>query len=165
VDERGLRDTFATFATGVTVVTVGGPDPHGMTANSFTAVSLDPPMLLVCVDRRNAMHARLYETRKFAVSVLAGGQEEVAAYFSDRRRPAGAEQFHVVDAVPGPRTGAPLIAGAVAHFECEVCHRYDGGDHTIVVGRLIWSCRHASDESLIFLSGRYTRATTARTGH
>jgi flavin reductase len=154
-DSRALRKTFATFPTGVTVVTVGGPTPHGMTANSFTTVSLDPPLVLVCVDRRAVMHGLLEEAGEFAVSVLAAEQENVARYFSDRRRPVGHEQFQPIDTLPGSSTEAPLIAGALAHFECRVRHRYDGGDHTIVVGHLLSLDRGAELDALVFHSGGF----------
>ncbi len=116
VDTKQLRRTLGAFATGVTVVTVGGDNPHGMTANSFTGVSLDPPLVLICVERHAIMHACLERRGMFAVSVLAAGQESIARHFADRRRPLGIEQFHVVDWRPGDFTGAPLIAGAAVHL-------------------------------------------------
>lgn len=154
-DSRALRKTFARLPTGVTVVTVGSPTPHGMTANSFTTVSLAPPLVLVCVDRQAVMHGLLQENGEFAVSVLAAEQENVARYFSDRRRPMGHEQFQTIATLPGSSTEAPLIAGAVAHFECRVRHRYDGGDHTIVVGLLLSLDRGAELDALVFHSGRF----------
>ena len=110
-DTRLLRRAFGAFATGVTVVTVGGADPHGMTANSFTAVSLDPPLVLVCVERVAFMHNLLPKAGMFGVSVLAAGQAAVARHFADRSRPLGPEQFDVIDWRPGQLTGSPLIAG------------------------------------------------------
>ena len=112
VDPRQFRDAMGHFATGVTVVTVGGDTPHGMTANSFTSVSLDPPLVLVCVGRDAVMHRALTENGHFAVSVLGAHQEPVARHFADRRRPLGQAQFDSTDWRPGPNTGAPLIAGA-----------------------------------------------------
>lgn len=150
-----LRRAFGAFATGVTVVTVGGDAPHGMTANSFTAVSLDPPMLLVCVDHAAVMHTFLAGTGSFGVSVLSSGQEGVARYFADRHRPLGAEQFDAVDWLPGPATGVPLIAGAAAHFECETWRAYEAGDHTIFVGNLLSVDRGSGDDALLFFSGRF----------
>ncbi|WP_242894388.1 flavin reductase family protein [Actinomadura litoris] len=160
VAEPGLlRRAFGTFATGVTVVTVGGRTPHGMTANSFTAVSLDPPLLLVCVDRTAVMHRRIC-LGFFGVSVLAAGQERVARHFADARRPLGAAMFEGVGCEPGRLTGAPLITGAAARFECELFRTCDGGDHTIVIGRLL-SVDRASDAAarggLLFAGGRFRR--------
>ncbi|MDG4793434.1 flavin reductase family protein [Micromonospora sp. WMMD1082] len=161
-DPLALRKAFGAFATGVTVITVGGPLPHGMTANSFTAVSLDPPLLLVCVQRDAVMHRRLADHRHFGVSVLAAHQEDVARYFADRRRPLGREEFAGVDWLPGPTTGSPLIAGALVHFECELRQAYDGGDHTIFLGGLLSMDRRLDDDVLLFLSGRFHQINQER---
>ncbi|MFV2104044.1 flavin reductase family protein [Micromonospora sp. LOL_024] len=150
---RELRRVFGTFATGVTVLTVGGEHPHGMTANSFASVSLDPPLVLVCVGRRTVMHSRLADAVEFGVSVLAAGHADIARYFADSRRPVGPEEFSGIRTVPGARTGAPLIAGALAWFECEPWRRYDGGDHTIVVARLLAAGRVAAGGALLFHDG------------
>jgi flavin reductase (DIM6/NTAB) family NADH-FMN oxidoreductase RutF len=162
-DTRLLRQAFGTFATGVTVLTVGGHEPHGMTANSFTTVSLRPPLVLVCIDRGAVMHERM-EHGSFAVSVLSSEQESVARFFADVRRPLGAAQFDGVDHEPGPMTGAPLITGALAHFECELEQTVDSGDHTIFIGRLLtlgWRPApddvDATDEALLFVRGRFRR--------
>ena len=154
-DPKLLRHAFGAFATGVTVVTVGGTRPHGMTANSFTTVSLDPPLVLVCVGRDAVMHHALTTTEHFGVSVLAAHQETVARHFADRRRPLGAGQFEYVDWLPGPLTGAPLIVDALATFECELWRCYDGGDHTIFVGTLLAMDRHTEENALLFCHGRF----------
>ncbi|MEV4516546.1 flavin reductase family protein [Dactylosporangium sp. NPDC049525] len=150
-----LRRALGAFATGVTVVTVGGVTAHGMTANSFTAVSLDPPLVSICVGRQAVMHASLEEAGAFAVSVLSSEQEGPARYFADQRRPLGWEQFEAVDWTPAPNTGAPLVVGALAHFECEVWRTYDGGDHTIFIGRILSMDRAVDDEALLFLYGKF----------
>lgn len=155
VDATLLRRTLGAFATGVTVVTVGGPDPHGMTANSFTAVSLDPPLVLVCVQRDALMHAVLQRTELFGVSVLAAGQEAVARHFADRRRPLGRAQFDAVGWLPGRRSGAPLLTGAAARLECALWRSYDGGDHSIFIGRLLSLDRHDGHGVLLFVDGRF----------
>jgi flavin reductase (DIM6/NTAB) family NADH-FMN oxidoreductase RutF len=155
LNARQLRRAFGAFATGVTVVTVGGATPHGMTANSFTAVSLDPPLVLICVERDAIMHGALVSARTFAVSVLAADQESVARHFSSRRRPLGVRQFDVVDCMVGASTGAPLIIGALAHFECELWRAYDGGDHTIFLGHLLSSDSAGSDAALLFLNSEF----------
>lgn len=157
IDPKLLRRVYGAFATGVTIVTVGGHHPHAMTANSFTAVSLDPALVLVCVERSAVMHRALLAARLFGVSVLASDQEELALYFADRRRPLGAAQFEYGSWRTGPRTGAPLLAGAVAHFECELWRTYDGGDHTIFLGRLLALERHVEDDGLLFLCGKFRR--------
>lgn len=163
-DTTMLRRAFGAFATGVVVVTVGGDTPHGMTANSFTSVSLDPPLVLICVGHDAIMHASLDAAGHFGVSVLAAHQEAVAGHFADRRRPLGAAQFDTVDWAPGRVTGAPMISGALAGFECELWRRYEGGDHTIFVGRLLTLDRRADDEALLFFGGRFRRLVSARSG-
>ncbi|MGI5186199.1 flavin reductase family protein [Dactylosporangium sp. CA-152071] len=154
-DPKMLRRALGAFATGVTVVTVGGVTAHGMTANSFSAVSLDPPLVSICVGRQAIMHSSLEKVGAFAVSVLSSEQEDLARYFANQRRPLGWEQFDAVDWSPGANTGAPLVDGALAHFECEVWRTYDGGDHTIFVGRVLSMGRTVDDEALLFLYGRF----------
>ena len=157
-----LRSAFSAFATGITVLTVGGDTPRGMTANSFTSVSLDPPLVLACIDRGATMHGTLLAARFFGVSVLAARQEAIARHFADRRRPSGAAQFDTVPWWSGEYTGAPLIHGAVAWFECTVWRTYDGGDHTVVVGSLLSAVRAADADTagvLIFHNGRFQPMT------
>jgi flavin reductase (DIM6/NTAB) family NADH-FMN oxidoreductase RutF len=161
VDVNVLRPAFAAFATGITVVTTGGASPHGMTANSFTSVSLDPPLVLVCVDRDAVMHRTLVAGGAFGVSVLAAHQESVARLFADRSRPLGRAQFDGVGWTPGRRTGAPMIDGALAHFECELWQRFAGGDHTIFVGRLLSLARRPGD-ALVFFHGRFRQLDPER---
>lgn len=156
-DKASLRHVLGAFATGVTVVTAGRDLPHGMTANSFTSVSLDPPLVLVCVGRDALMHRVLSQQTTFAVSILAADQTEVARYFADKRRPVGPGQFDGVSWSRGARSGAPLIDGALAHLECELEHRHDAGDHTIYVGRLTSVWRRSGADALLFLNGQFLR--------
>lgn len=157
VDTTLLRRAFGTFATGVTVVTVGGEHPHGMTANAFSSVSLDPPLLLVCVDKGALMHEILPAAGGFAVNVLGGDQEQVARHFASRHRPTGIAQFEDVDWRPGGWTGAPLLEDAVARFECRPHSSYEAGDHTIFVGELLSVDTSARQEPLMFHAGRFLR--------
>ncbi|HEY0636179.1 MAG TPA: flavin reductase family protein [Pseudonocardiaceae bacterium] len=156
-DQKLLRRAFGAFATGVTVVTVGGGTPHAMTANSFTSVSLDPALVLICVGRDAIMHGSLFGSRTFGVSVLGADQEAVARHFADRWRPLGHAQFESVDWLPGPVTGAPMIAGAIATMECRLWRTYDGGDHTIFVGELLSVELREDSEALLFHQGRFRR--------
>lgn len=158
IHEKGaLRRVFGAFATGVTVVTVGGEIAHGMTANSFTAVSLDPPLILVCVGRDALMHDVMEQQPAFAVSILAADQAALARYFADKRRPVGRDQFNAVSWSPGPSSGAPLIDGALAHLECDLEQRHEAGDHTIYVGRVLSLWRRPGDDALLFLNGQFLR--------
>ncbi|MQS10763.1 flavin reductase family protein [Streptomyces kaniharaensis] len=148
---------MAGFATGVTVLTTGGGSVHGMTANSFSSVSLEPPMVLCCVARTAVMHQAITAVRSFAVSVLSAEQEHLARYFANRARPLGAAQFHDVDWRPGPFTGAPLLAGSLAWLECKLAEVYDGGDHSIFLGEVL-STDHAPDRrALLFYGGGFHR--------
>ena len=157
MDARVLRGVLGRFATGITVVTVGGAAPHGMTANAFASVSLDPPLVLVCVGREAIMHESVLGAGTFAVSVLHGGQERVARYFADRRRPRGAVQFDPIGWVPGPLTGAPLLVGGLAWVECALEDSHRGGDHSIFVGRVLGTARSDDHDALLFFGGSYHR--------
>jgi flavin reductase len=161
-DAKLLRRAFATFATGVTVVTSGGPVPHGMTANSFTSVSLDPPLVLVCVGRNTIMHQSLRVAGCFGVSVLAAGQEALARRFADSLRPLGYDEFEAVPSFRGPVTGVPLLSGSIARFECELWRSYDGGDHSIFVGRLLAVEGPLGDDVLLFYRARFHQLVVER---
>ncbi|GII76204.1 flavin reductase [Sphaerisporangium rufum] len=154
-DARSLRRAFGTFATGVTVVTTGGDTPHAMTANSFTSVSLDPPLVLICVDRGAVMHRCLTETGYFGVSVLAAHQEDAALHFANRWRTLGAAQFDDVDWLPGGLTGVPLLDGTLASFECELWRTYDGGDHTIFIGKILTLHQQTDRDALLVFKGKF----------
>jgi flavin reductase len=154
-DAMQLRQVFRTFATGVTVVTVGGASPHGMTANSFTSVSLDPPLVLVCVGRDTRMHHSLTTADSFGVSVLAAHQELVGKHFASRKRGHGVTEFDPAGWTPGRLTGVPLLVGALATFECRVWGIFDGGDHTIFTGRLMSMNRQPAGDALLFYDGRF----------
>ncbi|MCG5216091.1 flavin reductase family protein [Streptosporangium sp. KLBMP 9127] len=154
-DTKALRHAFGTFATGVTVVTTGGQVPHAMTANSFTSVSLDPPLLLVCIGRGAVMHHCLSMAGSFGVSVLAAHQEDEARHFANRYRALGAAQFEEVDWAEGEVTGVPLIAGAVAQFECHVWRCYDGGDHTIFIGKVVSVNQQSDSDGLLVYRGQF----------
>ncbi|MFH8385309.1 flavin reductase family protein [Kitasatospora sp. NPDC018058] len=163
-DPVRLRRAFGAFATGVTVVTVGGACPRGMTANSFTSVSLDPPLILVSVGKEAVMHRRLAEAATFSVSVLGAGQEAVARHFADRSRPLGADQFDAVGHLAGRVGDAPLIAGAAAHFECAKWRSYEGGDHTLYLGELLAMDESPECDPLVFHRGAFRGLAPARRG-
>ncbi|MDH2428369.1 flavin reductase family protein [Sphaerisporangium sp. TRM90804] len=154
-DPKMLRRAFGSFATGVTVVTTGGPVPHAMTANSFTSVSLEPPLVLICVDRGALMHEHLTSNGYFGVSVLASHQEGVAMHFANRWRTLGAAQFDEVDWTPGRTTGVPMLDGTLASFECELWRTYDGGDHTIFIGRIVSLHQQTDRDALLVFKGRF----------
>ncbi|MFG3407987.1 flavin reductase family protein [Streptomyces sp. NPDC048142] len=164
-DRKQLRGAYGTFPTGVTVITVGGNSPRGMTANSFTSVSLSPPLILICVGKDALMHTSLDRSPTFSVSVLHAGQEAVARHFADHSRPVGTGQFDTVAWQPGPKSGAPLITGAITHLECEKKNLYEGGDHTIFLGEVLHAARRPLHEALLFSGGRFHRLTPQHEGH
>lgn len=128
---------MARYATGVSVVaTEHDGVRYGMTVNSLASVSLDPLLMLFCCERDASLHEPVLAAGSWAVSVLSAAQQELAAWFATRGRP-GVDQFDGQSAHPGGATGAPIIDGALAWFECRTWATYDGGDHTIVVGEVL----------------------------
>ena len=133
LDPAHLKATFGSFASGMTVVTARlAGHLHGMTATAFCAVSLDPPLVLVCVDKSAHMHDFIARSGAFAVNILSSDQEHLARHFAHRGRPLAGE-FALVPYTVG-RMGCPLLTRAAAYVECTLHHAYDGGDHTIYVG-------------------------------
>ncbi len=150
-----FRAAMGRFATGVTIVTSRlGEELHGMTANSVTSVSLEPPLVLVCVDRESDSYGFIDGSGVFAVSILGRGQERLASEFAAKEGPGA----HRLDDVPHHArvTGAPIIDGSLAYLDCRVIGRYPGGDHTIFVGEVVDAGRLHEDEPLIFHERRYT---------
>lgn len=150
-----LRDVLGRFATGVTVISAGRATPHGMTANSFTSVSLDPPLILICVNRRSAVHQAVIDNGSFTVSMLAAGQEHVARYFADHDRPRGVDEFADVGWWPAPRTGTPVLRGTLGWLECELATAYEGGSHSIFLGSVIASGSESDEGALLFFGGGF----------
>ncbi|MGX6603304.1 flavin reductase family protein [Micromonosporaceae bacterium Da 78-11] len=149
-DGRALRAAFGKFATGVAVVTALGADgrPEGMTVNSFTSVSLDPPLLLWCLRRDSSRHDRFAGAGHFGVNVLAADQHPVSRGFAGAGRPDDHVAWHLGHA------GVPLLDGAIAHYVCRRADAYDGGDHLIVVGEVL-AFRTSDGEPLLFHGGAY----------
>lgn len=149
-----LREVMASFATGLTVLTAHGEKAHGMTANAFTSVSLDPPMVLCCVAHTARMHDAILGAKSFGVTMLGASQEGVARYFADKSRPEGMSQFERVDWFPGRHTGVPLLAGSLAWLECSLTEVYQGGDHSIFLGTVV-SASVGGGQALLFLGGGF----------
>jgi flavin reductase (DIM6/NTAB) family NADH-FMN oxidoreductase RutF len=153
-DARTLRDALGCFATGVTVVTCidGEGRPFGLTANSFTSVSLDPPLLLVCVHRDAASAAALTGASHFAVNVLQTGQQPASIRFSTRAE----DRFGQGDWSEG-EYGAPVLKESLSVFECERDALHEGGDHHILVGRVLKASFDPSLDPLLYFRGKYRR--------
>jgi flavin reductase (DIM6/NTAB) family NADH-FMN oxidoreductase RutF len=128
-----FRELLSGFASGVTVVTALGPGgrPHGMTASAVAGLSLEPPLVLVCVERSADLHPIMENSRAFALSVLAADQEHLSRRFAEEH----ADRFDGVSRVAG-LDGLPLIAGALGHITCRKWGAYGGGDHTIFIGQV-----------------------------
>jgi flavin reductase (DIM6/NTAB) family NADH-FMN oxidoreductase RutF len=146
-----LRRTLGMFATGVTVITTRkGGQVHGMTANAFMSVSLEPPLVLISVDRRTKMCGLLHEGWRYGVSVLCETQATLSDRFAGRSG----------DDLPAPRfelvRDTPLVEGALAHFVAVVSRSYWGGDHSLFLGRVEYA-RHHEGTPLLFHGGRYER--------
>ncbi len=132
-----FREALAHFATGVAIVTAPGPDgPHGVTVNAFASLSLDPALVLICIERNRYSHTVLERAGIFAVNVLASGQEQLSRFFSSTTRPEGPGAFEGIPYRPG-RSGAPVIDGCLASLECRITARHPGGDHTIFVAEVL----------------------------
>ena len=153
-DPRTLRDALGCFATGVTVVTCLDADgrPFGITANSFTSVSLEPPLLLVCLHKLAASAAALTEASHFAVNVLQTGQQPASMRFSTRDE----DRFGTTPWSCG-EAGAPILKDSLGVFECERFAVYDGGDHHILVGQVVKASFDAGLDPLLYFRGRYRR--------
>jgi flavin reductase (DIM6/NTAB) family NADH-FMN oxidoreductase RutF len=146
-----LRRTLGMFATGVTVITTRERDKvHGMTANAFMSVSLEPPLVLISVDRRTKMCGLLHEGRTYGVSVLCETQSELSDRFAGRENSAAPDpRFEMIH-------DTPLVEGALAHFVAGVTRSYWGGDHSLFLGRVEYA-RYSEGTPLLFHGGRYER--------
>lgn len=153
-DARTLRDALGCFATGVTIVTArtAEGDPVGLTANSFTSVSLDPPLLLVCIANNAGTASALKETKHFAVNLLQIGQQPVSNRFAGK----GEDRFADTKWEVG-EYGAPILHGSLGVFECERHAVHEGGDHFILVGRVEKASFEPRRDPLLYFRGKYRR--------
>jgi flavin reductase (DIM6/NTAB) family NADH-FMN oxidoreductase RutF len=153
-DPRTLRDALGCFGTGVTVVTClnEAGEPAGLTVNSFTSVSLDPPLLLVCIAKDAASAEPLITAANFAINVLQTGQQPASIRFSTRAQ----DRFGTTPWSCG-EAGAPILKDSLGVFECERFAVYEGGDHHILVGRVIKASFDASLDPLLYFRGKYRR--------
>ena len=152
-DPASYRTVLGHFATGVTIITaMEDGEPVGVAANSFTSVSLDPPLVLFCAAKQSSTWPRIRNVAKFCVNILAEDQEDVSRVFASKSDDKFAE-------IGWKRSGngAPQITGVLAHIDCEIHEVLDGGDHDIVVGRV--SALEVNHEGgpLVFFRGGYGR--------
>ena len=147
------RTTLGHFCSGITIVTASGAEgPVGLTCQSFCALSLEPPLILVCPGKGSSSWPRVEAAGRFCVNVLAEDQEELCRGFAAK----GADKFAGVGWTPGPFTGAPVLAGALAWIECRLEQLHDAGDHSIAVGRVL-DLQSRDGRPLLFFRGGYGR--------
>jgi len=149
-DSRGFRKCLGQFATGVTVITTQTPQGAvGLTANSFSSLSLDPPLILWSIDLKSSRFAHFHDSNSFAINILGSDQIHLSNHFAT----AGADKFDEVAWTRG-RNGAPLLQGVAGFLECTKYGEYPGGDHCIIVGRVDRAYK-ADKQILLFAQGKY----------
>ena len=151
-DQRAFRDALGTFATGVTIVTCAGPGgPMGITANSFSSLSLDPPLVLWSPAKSSRRYDAFMNASEFAIHIASYDQLDLCHDFA--KSAGGSEEIDWEFSL----TGCPYLSGGVARFMCEQSTTFDGGDHTIIIGKVI---EFESDGGipLVFRNGEYTKA-------
>ncbi|MCH8065939.1 MAG: flavin reductase family protein [Chloroflexi bacterium] len=156
IEAADYRRIIGQFATGVAVVTTANDGLlHGMTANAITSVSLDPPLLLVCIDKAAHSHDQFTQSGRFTVNILAEDQQEVSKIFAATSEPEQGRlqgvAFHL------GANGVPLIEGCLAYIECAVADQFEGGDHTIFTGSVEDATVARGAAPLLFYQGKYRR--------
>lgn len=152
-----LREVMTTYPTGVTIVAAVGGDgePFGLTVNSFTSLSLEPPLVLVCIGHAATSHDRLVASSGFSISLLSGGQAALAGRFA---ADPSEGRFEGVSWEPGT-LGVPLIDGSMAWLECSRYDVINGGDHSILIGR-VEHARRTQRDALVYHKGRLSSSGT-----
>ena len=156
IDPRSFRNALGCFATGIAVVTVrpdGEGEPFGITVNSVASVSLEPPLVLFCLARASRRYREVAACREFVINILAEEQREHSGRFAS---PATQEQWRTV-AADLTAAGTPVLAGSLAHLVCALEAVHDGGDHGIVVGRVVELDWRPEGRPLLYIRGRYGR--------
>lgn len=152
-DEASFRTVLGHFATGVTIITaMDGNEPVGISANSFTSVSLDPPLVLFCAAKDSTTWPRIKVAGKFTVNVLNEHQEDVSRVFATK----GADRFSRIGWRESS-AGSPVLHDSLAYIDCEIEDEHDAGDHVIVVGRVLELGVLSEDGPLLFFRGGYGR--------
>jgi flavin reductase (DIM6/NTAB) family NADH-FMN oxidoreductase RutF len=153
IEPQELRRVMGHFATGVTIITTRDKDghPNGLTANAFMSLSLNPPLVLISVDKGATCYACFELQNGFTVNFLSEDQEEVSRRFATK----GIDKFSGLQWHAGSN-GAAILEGALAHVECKIIQRYDGGDHTILIGEIL-NASATGERPLLFFKGKYQR--------
>jgi len=159
---RRFRDVLGRFASGVTVVAgVSNGEPVGMTCQSFSSVSLDPPLVLFIPAKSSRAWPLIQRSGRFCVNFLAAGQADLSNTMASR----GTDKFADVKWSPAPETGSPMLEGALGHLDCAIHAVHEAGDHYVVIGRVLDLVTDSDDEvdPLLFYRGKY-RTTDAHHG-
>jgi flavin reductase (DIM6/NTAB) family NADH-FMN oxidoreductase RutF len=151
IDPRAFRSAAGNFLTGITIATTTGPDgePRGITANSFTTVSLEPPLVLFCVGRTSRSFAAFEGAKAFAVNVLSTGQRQLSSTFGSKAE----DKFAGIEWVKG-LSGSPIFPDSLASFDCVLHDKVEAGDHIMLIGRVI-SITRAAGTPLGYFGGNY----------
>jgi flavin reductase len=155
-DAIGLRRAMGSFATGVTIVTVacGDGNIHGMTVSSFSSVSIDPALVLVCLNQASRGLALIERSQAFAVNVLSAGQRNVSRWFANKARPPDSTMFDGVPFELG-EAGCPVLLGSAAWFDCRLRQSHRAGDHLIVLGEVVALGHRPEAAPLVIHAGKY----------
>jgi flavin reductase (DIM6/NTAB) family NADH-FMN oxidoreductase RutF len=156
IDAQELRRVMGHFATGVTVITTKDKngDPNGLTANAFMSLSLNPPLILISVDKGATCYACFSPENGFTVNFLSEDQEEISRRFATR----GIDKFAGLKWQEGTN-GAAILDGVLGHVECKITQCYDGGDHTIILGEIL-NVNASGERPLLFYKGKYQKLPT-----
>ena len=154
LDARELRNALGQFATGVCVITTVNQEGHavGMTANSFSSVSLDPPLVLWSLQNGSDIYDTFATPERFAINVLALEQEDLSNLYASKGDHRMAAEHYTLGS-----NGAPLLEGALVSFECGLHATHEGGDHLIIVGRVLDVVSREGGKPLLFHGGRYVQ--------
>ena len=149
--ERKFRDTLGRFATGVCVITAApeGFEPTGVTINSFTSVSVEPPLILWCLKLESEVYTIFEGADRFAVNVLSDNQWELAEIYANKTRHRLAAGCYVTE-----DSGVPVLKDSIAVFQCMVKSRYEEGDHIVIIGKVM-DVTSGPGEPLVFYNGKY----------
>lgn len=156
VDKDTFKNTLAAFCSGVTIVTFNSRGAiHGLTVSAFSSLSLEPPLVLICIKKDGTSHALLVETSYFAVNMLSRDQEALCMRFANPSLPSEAR----FDDTPYrlAETGAPIFEGVLASLECKITDTFDGGDHTIFVGAVLEAEVHEGREPMVYYKGAFRK--------
>jgi flavin reductase len=157
-----FRQALGAFATGVTVITTRGDggEAYGMTANAFSSLSLDPPLVLVCVIAGTAGAEVIERNASFAINILGSHQEPISRYFSWKDRPRGSAAFGEIPHHTAV-TGSPLLRGAAAYLDCGLHDTHEAGDHVIYIGEVLALGIDPTAKPLLFHAGKYCKVSQA----